>query len=41
MTGQELSVLAQEHEQIYQFPRFSRAEVWELGCDIVEACKKI
>lgn len=40
MSAQELLVLAQEHEQRYQFPRFSRDDVWELGCDIVESCKE-
>ncbi len=40
MSAQELLVLAREHEQRYQFPRFSRDDVWELGCDIVESSKE-
>ncbi len=40
MEAQELLTMALEQEQIYRFPRFSRDEVWELGCDLVEACKK-
>ena len=39
MNAQELLTLALEHEQIYQFPEFSRDDVWELGCDLVESCK--
>lgn len=27
------------HEQTYQFPEFSREDVWELGCDLVESNK--
>lgn len=26
-------------EQKYQFASFSRDDVWELGCDLVEACR--
>lgn len=40
MNAKELLTLALEHEQIYQFPFFSRDDVWELGCDLVESCKK-
>ena len=40
MTAQELLTLAMEHEQCYQFPKFSRDDVWELGCDLVESCKQ-
>lgn len=28
-----------EQDKIYRFPAFSRADVWELGCDLVESCK--
>ena len=40
MNAQELLALALEHEKTYQFPAFNRDEVWELGCDLVESCKK-
>lgn len=40
MDGQELLTMAIEHEKIYQFPAFSRDDVWELGCDLVESCKE-
>ncbi len=26
-------------EEMYQFPTFSRDDVWELGCDLVESCR--
>ncbi len=29
-----------EQEQTYLFPAFSREDVWELGCDLVESCKQ-
>lgn len=38
MENQELLSLVPEQEEIYQFPKFSRDEVWELGCDMVAAC---
>lgn len=40
MNAQELLTLALEHERLYQFPKFSRDDVWELGCDLVESCKE-
>ena len=40
MSAEELLTLALEHEQTYQFPAFSRSDVWELGCDLVESCKE-
>lgn len=29
-----------EQERDYQFPRFGREQVWELGCDLVKACEE-
>ena len=29
-----------QQEQTYQFPTFSRDDVWELGCDLVESCRQ-
>lgn len=29
-----------EEEKRYTFPEFSRDDVWELGCSLVEACSK-
>ena len=29
-----------KQEQTYQFPHFSRDDVWELGCDLVASCKE-
>lgn len=26
-------------EELYQFPTFTRNDVWELGCDLVESCR--
>lgn len=40
MKEQEMLQVVLGQEEIYQFPSFSRDEVWELGCDIVEACKE-
>lgn len=40
MDAKELLELALKHEERYQFPRFNRDEVWELGCDLVESCKQ-
>lgn len=40
MTAQELLVFSIEQEKVYQFPKFERADVWELACEIVESCKK-
>lgn len=40
MNEQELLALALEHEQTFQFPKFDRSDVWELGCDLVESCKE-
>ena len=37
---QELLTFALEHEQMYCFPKFSRDDVWELGCDLIESCKE-
>ena len=28
-----------QQEETYQFPAFSRDDVWELGCDLVESCR--
>lgn len=28
-----------EEEKKYTFPKFARSDVWELGCDLVEAAK--
>lgn len=28
-----------KEDETYRFPAFSRADVWELGCDLVESCK--
>lgn len=28
-----------QHEALYQFPQFSRDDVWELACDLVESNK--
>lgn len=40
MDAQALLELALSQEQTYQFPAFCREDVWELGCDLVEACRK-
>lgn len=29
-----------KEEETYQFPSFSRNDVWELGCDLVESCRE-
>lgn len=29
-----------KEDEIYRFPAFTRADVWELGCDLVESCKE-
>ncbi len=39
MDAKELLQQCIEQEQTYTFPHFDRADVWDLGCALVEACR--